>query len=105
MVDGLTFVLLGVIIGTFIPFIAGWVTFDRSLHELVAEAQALRQETASLRKLATSLAGELERLARAEMPTGRDLALSNLLEVASFADSVSSLAIEREPADMMVRHA
>jgi len=96
MINEFALVCIGILIGTLVPFLAAWVSFDRSVHELTLEARTMRDESAELRRLAGDLARLLDRLGETGRATSLEPVDPRARSAAPVDESIYSVAVERE---------
>jgi hypothetical protein len=102
VIDNIALVFIGILIGTLVPFVAGWVTFDRWLHELMLEARSMQSETAELRKLSKALSEELKRRGGTDESAQAGQIFEALpTSSVSLDDAIFSVSIEREMAGLV----
>ena len=93
MINDIALVMVGMLIGALGYFVIGWVTFDRTVHDLTREARAMRVQNEELRAILSAL----EQLVQSARDSLQHEGVGPVGPLAApFDESIYSVAIERE---------
>ncbi len=94
MIDDFALVMIGMLIGALAYFVIGWVTFDRTVQELMLEARTMRGENEELRTVLRDLVQLVQSARDSRQHEG--IALAGQPGAAPLDESICSVAVERE---------